>query len=392
MYRSIKILIIFICISLLQNCEKKGISPVPPSVPELSKISMPDTVWLEKDSEFRIEASLSNRFDSDEAFSVIVTLTAEEGSSSRIYTLFDKGESGDLITKDGLFSGKFSSLDFVDSPGIYNVRFQLSGPGISSENVLSKTVLCLEGGGNSPPGISIPIIPRIISLDAPSAIYVIAVDAIDPDGRDDISSVEGRVYFPNSPVQNLTIKLRHLDQAADTTFGPDTYIFLFRPEDIAHQGKGEYFIIFSAIDKKGARSGETVKRIHFVSSIQNQPPLLTDLNAPDSLIASGDTLKLSIRATDPNGQDDIFRVWFDSFLPNGDPAKGNPFTMFDDGGELSGENIRSGDLIRGDGIYSLIIQGPVPGQSGEFRFVFQAVDKQNALSNTVEHIIHVQDQ
>ena len=391
MSRSTQIFVIFLCIGLLQNCEKKGISPSIPSLPELAKVSIPDTVWLEKDSDFRIEASLSNRFVSDEAYSVIVTLTGSESNSSRTYTLFDKGDSGDLITKDGLFSGKFSSLDFVETPGSYLVRFQLTGLGISSENILEKTILCIEGGGNSPPEISIPIIPRVISLDASSAIYVIAVDAVDSEGPDDIKSVEGRVYFPNSPVQNLTIKLRHLDQAADTTFGQDTYIFLFRPEDIAHQGSGEYFILFSATDKGGAASSELVKRIHFVSSVQNQSPLLTDLNAPDSLIARGDTLKLSIRTTDPNGQDDIFRVWFDSFLPNGDPAKGNPFTMFDDGGELSGENIRSGDLIKGDGIYSLIIQGPVPGLSGEFRFVFQAVDKNNALSNTVEHIIYVRD-
>jgi len=97
-------------------------------------------------------------------------------------------------------------------------------------------------------------------------------------------------------------------------------------------------------------------------------------------------VKLSIKATDPDGQSDIQKVFFNSYRPDGSPSTGNPFQMFDDGNF----NGQSGDSEAGDGIYSLTVQLPTTTQRGTYRFVFQATDRSGAQSNEVSHLLRVQ--
>jgi len=42
-------------------------------------------------------------------------------------------------------------------------------------------------------------------------------------------------------------------------------------------------------------------------------------------------LLLSVRANDPDGFNDVTRVIFNSYKPDGSASGGNPFTMYDDG-------------------------------------------------------------
>ena len=116
----------------------------------------------------------------------------------------------------------------------------------------------------------------------------------------------------------------------------------------------------------------------------NSPPILSDLQAPDTIQSSlaGQTLTLHVRGTDPDGQGDIVRVIFNSFLPNGDPSTGNPFQMFDDGSPSHG------DSISGDQVYSYTVQLPAISP-GTYHFKFQAFDRSNAGSNVLDHFIIV---
>jgi len=55
--------------------------------------------------------------------------------------------------------------------------------------------------------------------------------------------------------------------------------------------------------------------------------------------------------TDLDGQSDILKVFFNSFLPpNGSPASGNPFFLYDDGNA----NTISGDQIPGMAIMDCV--------------------------------------
>jgi len=90
-----------------------------------------------------------------------------------------------------------------------------------------------------------------------------------------------------------------------------------------------------------------------------------------------------VQVSDPNCIADLKRVFFNTFLPNGNPSSGNPFVMRDDGKE--------GDVVADDSRYSLTIQITAQNATGTYRFEFQAEDKKGALSNKITHNITVTD-
>jgi hypothetical protein len=63
--------------------------------------------------------------------------------------------------------------------------------------------------------------------------------------------------------------------------------------------------------------------------------------------------------------------------------------MYDDGGVaiIYPPDITSGDAVKGDGIYSLTVGYPT--LPGTYRFEFQALDRSNAFSPKIVHLIQV---
>jgi hypothetical protein len=126
----------------------------------------------------------------------------------------------------------------------------------------------------------------------------------------------------------------------------------------------------------------------------NRPPVLSDLQCPDTISLGSFpaiSFPITVRATDPDGQSDIAKVFFNSYKPNGSPANGNPFQMYDDGSEtiIYPPEGTSGDRIKGDSIYTLTVTIDSSNAKGPYRFDFQAVDRSNAYSNTLTKYILV---
>lgn len=120
-----------------------------------------------------------------------------------------------------------------------------------------------------------------------------------------------------------------------------------------------------------------------IDPIQNIPPIIRNLQAPDTMILhSTDTLKiyLGLEVYDPDGYSDIKSVFFNSYLPDGSSSRNNPIYLFDDG------NLQlNGDLVAKDGIFSRIIILPPNTTKGTYRFDFQAIDKKDESSNIISH-------
>lgn len=130
----------------------------------------------------------------------------------------------------------------------------------------------------------------------------------------------------------------------------------------------------------------TIKVVPVSIVRNNQAPVLSDLIASASISASDPqpVMDLSVKAVDPDGVTDILRVYFDSYRPNGQPASGNPFLMFDDGNTAG----ISGDTMAGDSVYSLRVQfGGAP--VGTYRFEFRAIDRSSDSSNVIIHHVQV---
>ncbi len=146
---------------------------------------------------------------------------------------------------------------------------------------------------------------------------------------------------------------------------------------------GTYLAEVSAEDLKGFVSNAVILPLQIIRT--NQPPALSDLKAPDTVrLASQDqVLVLQVKASDPNGVEDIQRVVFNSFRPDGRGSSSNPFQMFDDG------DPNHGDATEGDGVYSLRVILPSTTQIGTYRFEFEAFDKANEGSNMIIHLMTV---
>ncbi len=206
--------------------------------------------------------------------------------------------------------------------------------------------------------------------------FKLTATVIDKDGQMDISKTNYQIL---NPLKGITLKSGELNRINDSTFYGEPSFKIKRKES------GIYLIKVFAIDKVGFTGNEVY--FNFELYRGNRPPVISELNAPDTVFLQSQTvlIKMTIRATDPDGDSDIKSVQFNSFKPDGSPSSGNPFKMYDDG-NASGI---SGDDKAGDGIYSIIIQLPPNTQKGRYRFEFQAIDKANETSNIITHFLTV---
>ena len=88
---------------------------------------------------------------------------------------------------------------------------------------------------------------------------------------------------------------------------------------------------------------------------------------------------------------DVDSVYFNSYLPGGNPSSGNPFSMFDNGLPFDPQNpVAVGDAVAGDGIYTLTIFLPSTASPGEYRFEFFGRDRVGNLGTGPVAIIVVE--
>lgn len=128
------------------------------------------------------------------------------------------------------------------------------------------------------------------------------------------------------------------------------------------------------------------QNFNFDNGKENFSPILSNLNAPDTVILIGESvlIPLSVTASDSNGLDDIEEVYFITYSSNG-ITNGFKTYLYDDG-----DITNNGDEIAGDGIFSRIIVFTSSNTKGQWRFDFQAMDRKNKLSNIIQHYIVIQ--
>jgi len=128
-----------------------------------------------------------------------------------------------------------------------------------------------------------------------------------------------------------------------------------------------------AEDASGYKSNSAILPLEIVRS--NQPPVLSNLVAPDTVhTSSQSTFLVTVRATDPDGQADIRSVTR--------TTPSNLVLPLNDAGQ-------NGDGVPGDGIFSETVLLSPPPPTGPYDFRFQAHDRSNVGSNVIIHRIIV---
>ena len=150
---------------------------------------------------------------------------------------------------------------------------------------------------------------------------------------------------------------------------------------------GNYSMKFSVTGFNGNNKLVATRQFYFNNGQDNVPPVISNLFCPDS-ITRGVSFVFSVVSFDSNGRSDIFSTFFSLYRPDGSVVEESPgdiyFAMHDDG------NLVFGDTTANDGIYSFKNSFGDSSQTGNWRFVFQAIDRSNALSNIIEHYLNVE--
>jgi len=203
----------------------------------------------------------------------------------------------------------------------------------------------------------------------------------------DIQSIYFDIYSSDNTQLNVS-PVEMLDNGnidnGDTTAGDNIYSSKFPLSKSYPVGK--YAIKFFITDLNNNTRQVAVRSFEYDNNQVSYPPQLSDLVAPDSVIAEEPktVIFMSVTASDQNGLQDIKEVYFISYRPDG-TTSGEKNQMFDDGNTPT-----NGDLIAGDGIYSILIQVTPQNTKGTYRFDFRAVDRTSKLSNIISQNIVVQ--
>jgi len=205
----------------------------------------------------------------------------------------------------------------------------------------------------------------------------IAADISDPQGIDDIDSVSftlSRLASESSTTGTpiLTGYLSDDGPPEDIICRDGIFSFLVDSAVFGNRN-GYYKVDVVAYDADGNES-ETVSQKTKVE--QNSAPAIFMLSAPTNF-EKGEPLKFRIRATDPQGPDDIVSVTYSVRKPDGIVNSSDLWFLRDDGD--------FGDEHADDGIYTVF--QPTNTQSelqGLFTFYFVAKDVSGAISDTLK--------
>ena len=206
-------------------------------------------------------------------------------------------------------------------------------------------------------------------------------------GDDAISTVVCSLLDPNGNlIQNFNMSDN--GSSPDTSGNNGVYTVSVNYTTSSCLTVGNYSLQYLATSESGLTSNLIVSTLPVYYS-NNVAPQMSFIFAPDTVIKPTTGVNLfhiSVKATDPNGQCDLKTVFFNSFKPNGDPAGGNPFLMFDDG-----DFAAHGDSVAGDGRYSLVIGiNSLPDtQIGTYQFNYQATDNVGLTSAILNKPLYV---
>jgi hypothetical protein len=133
---------------------------------------------------------------------------------------------------------------------------------------------------------------------------------------------------------------------------------------------GEYRAEYFGTDKDGNVLKLAVSKFVYDNGSANQEPIISNLSAPDTITVVDTTFfRMTLKAIDPNGKQDLSRVYFVVTRPDG-TSNNSALLMYDDGNLTT-----HGDEVANDDIYSIIISVYATNQKGEYTFTFNAEDR-----------------
>jgi hypothetical protein len=263
-----------------------------------------------------------------------------------------------------------------------------------------KSDAIIDSAVNPPRMLSATITPSVINTDTINIgpvrnpddvldLHIVAyATAASPTGASGIKSVFFTVLDESSQANLAEGELKNDGLGPDISANDSTYSGTIDLQ-IRRIDVGRFNVTMWSEDESGNQSNAILQPLDIERL--NHSPVLSGLKLDTLIALEGDDhhLVIQISAADADGQADIQKVFFNSFLPSGSPSRDNPFLMFDDGGTVDHNGYTSGDAVAGDGVYTLTVLLPRTTTPGNYRFEFHAVDRSLAQSNVIIQTVQV---
>jgi hypothetical protein len=360
--------LLVLVIPLLFFCsEEKVLTPA--ALPfSIEQINIPAVISTTSDKPVLLTARINHPEGSSGIDSVLITLTDSLGSASNTFQMWDDGEnqgtgSGDVIAFDQVYTRKIIGSQLMLAEGRYRARimaYDISG------NFLESMDNSIELFPNQAPEILGYSFPDTIFSGMPPTDVLFTVN--DNDGIDDVLRVIIEGFEPgiSQPVFRDTVP----------NPGNNSPVFTATIDSGYAAGRiGLYELKCFAEDRVGDISVEVIIN----TFMENRAPMVFNEDVPDTLVlpSSGDLpVEITVEVKDQQSLVDIDSVYFNSYLPSGNPSSGNPFLMYDNGLPFNPSNpVAVGDKVADDGIYTLTIFLPFNANPGQYRFEFFARDR-----------------
>lgn len=214
-----------------------------------------------------------------------------------------------------------------------------------------------------------------------TAVYILEFNSVT-----DIKRVTLDLFNPDNEKIGSNIQLLDNGKIAngDLTANDKMYSALIQLD--TNLINGNYQVKYYVTDNLDVTNLVGNSKYFYNNGKSNVAPVISDdVIDPDTVtVDSTVVIWTTIKAFDENGQNDISKVYFVVYKPDGS-TNNVQLEMYDDG------NISDhGDLVNGDGFYSLLISVNQSNAKGTYRFEFRAKDRSNKLSNIINHSVLIQ--
>ncbi|MBL7960996.1 hypothetical protein JNL27_12235 [bacterium] len=217
--------------------------------------------------------------------------------------------------------------------------------------------------------------PEILSIQAPS--FVSANDTIfvkTYDFENDSLSLKVSVSTAAGNSVGTAFSKLFTDDGLSGDYVSNDHVFtgIVNRSALLAQVTSQFEFVFT-VSEKGKNPGVPQSVIISQNPANAHPPVISNLNAPDTVNTSLQTqFLITIAVSDPEGLSDVLSVTRKT--PSGLVLNLN-------------DNGSNGDASAGDGIYSELVLVNPPPPNGSYLFTFQATDRLGLKSNSIQKTI-----
>ncbi|MCF8240915.1 MAG: hypothetical protein K9J16_05975 [Melioribacteraceae bacterium] len=262
------------------------------------------------------------------------------------------------------------------------------------------SIILFNGCEKDPQGVVDPLSEdeniNIIQITIPSVFTYSVEDSsvlisVDVSSSTSLGKLWCEVYDPAGDQLNGNIYLLDdgdVENSGDSTGNDGTYTAEIEFSKSNLNGQYNFDLYYELNSGESDRFARQF--ISFFNGQANYPPVISGVNLPASVVRD-EPFIFSVKAFDANGLNDI-------------PTGGVFYRLFDPSGRMltnsqgisefplsdAGDTAVSGDEIEGDGIFTNDLAFPGSVTAGNWKFEFQAIDRQDSLSNKISRTIIVE--